>query len=241
MRLPLKISAQGGIARLARVAACAIALAGCTPQQHLLMSLIPDGTFPILLSHLEKTSDTNRRHIAELESRGDWKGLVQLADENLARNRFNSDWWLVKGYAYTQLREHRQAAECYSEMVRLAPDDIVGWNLLAQSQRAMGESARAVQTLDNALLIRRDSASTWFVLGESYSDLGRNQPAAQAYRQAVQLNRTFAQAWYGLGRSYARQGHKADFEQVVRTLEQINPALAQQLAKEQSAPGPGAR
>ena len=197
------------------------------------MSLIPEGTFSILMSHLEQTSDTNRRHIAELEAQGDWKGIVQLAEENLARDRFNSDWWLVKGYAYTQLREHRQAAKCYSEMVRLAPDDMLGWNLLAQSQRALGESARAVQTLDNALLIRRDSAATWFVLGESYSDLGRDQPAAQAYRQAVQLNRGFAQAWYGLGRVYARQGHRTDFDQVVHTLEQINPALAQQLAKEQ--------
>lgn len=233
MRLQVKTPTRGGIARLARAAACAIALAGCTPEQHLLMSLIPDGTFPMLLSHLEKTSDTNRLRLAELDAQRDWHGMVKFAEENLARDPSNSDWWMVKGYAYTQLKQHRQAAECYSEMVRLAPDDMTGWSLLAESQRAMGQSARAVQTLDNALLIRRDSPATWFVLGESYSDLGRDAPAAQAYRQAVQLNRSFAQAWYGLGRVYARQGYKADFEQVVRTLEQINPALAQQLAKEQ--------
>jgi tetratricopeptide (TPR) repeat protein len=234
VRLQVKTPTRGGIARLARAAACAIALAGCTPQEHLLMALIPDGTFPMLLSHLEKTSDTNRRRLAELDARGDWHGMVKFAGENLARDPSNSDWWMVKGYAYTQLKLHRQAAECYSEMVRLAPDDMVGWNLLAESQRAMGQSARAVQTLDNALLIRRDSPATWFVLGESYSDLGRDAPAAQAYRQAVQLNRSFAQAWYGLGRVYARQGYKADFEQVVQTLERLNPALAQQLAKEQA-------
>jgi len=232
VRLQVKTPTRGGIARLVRAAACAIALAGCTPEQHLLMSLIPDGTFPMLLSHLEKTSDTNRLRLAELDAQRDWQGMVKFAGENLARDPSNSDWWMVKGYAYTQLKQHRQAAECYSEMVRLAPDDMTGWNLLAESQRAMGQSARAVQTLDNALLIRRDSPATWFVLGESYSDLGRDAPAAQAYRQAVQLNRSFAQAWYGLGRVYARQGYKADFEQVVRTLEQLNPALAQQLAKE---------
>jgi tetratricopeptide (TPR) repeat protein len=230
----LKTTARDAIARLARAAACALAFAGCTPQQHLLMALIPDGTFSVLLSHLETTSDTNRRRLTELEAQGDWKGMVTFAEENLARDPSNSDWWMVKGYAYTRLGQHQQAAQCYSEMVRRAPDEMLGWNLLAESQRAMGQSARAVQTLDNALLIRRDSAATWFVLGESYSDLGRDQPAAQAYRQAVQLNRSFAQAWYGLGRVYARQGQRADFEQVVRTLEQINPALAQQLAKEQA-------
>lgn len=207
-------------------------LAGCTPQQHLLMSLIPDGTFPILLSHLEKTEDANRRRIAELDARGDWNGMVQFAEENLARDRSNTDWWLVKGYAYTQLRQHEQAAECYAEMVRLGPDNMLGWNLLAESQRAMRRPQRAVQTLDNALLVRRDVPATWFVLGESYTDLGRYLPAAQAYRQAVRLNREFKQAWYGLGRAYARLGQQAEFDEVVRVVARLDPALAQRLANE---------
>lgn len=224
------------IARRARAAifyvSAIVALAGCTPDQQLLFSLIPDGTFPILLSHLEKTSDTNRRRVAELDGRGDWNGLVQLAEENLAQDRSNTDWWMVKGYAYMQLGQHEQATECYSEIVRLRPDDMLGWNLLAQSQRAARQPQRAAQTLNNALLIRQDSPATWYLLGESYTDLGDYQPAALAYRQAVRLNREFAQAWYGLGRSYARQGRQADFEQIVHTLAQLDPPLAQQLAKE---------
>jgi len=204
---------------------------GCTPQQQLLMSLIPDGTFPILLSHLESTSDTNRRRLAELDAHGDWKEMVAFAQENLARDPSNSDWWMIKGYAYTRLNEHRQAAECYSEMVRLVPDSMLGWNLLAQSQRAMGQPERAVQTLENALLIRRDAPATWFVLGESYYELGRDQESGRAYREAVRLNRDFAEAWYGLGRVYARQGNRADFERVVQVLARLNPALAQQLTQ----------
>jgi cytochrome c-type biogenesis protein CcmH/NrfG len=109
---------------------------------------------------------------------------------------------------------------------------MLGWNLLAQSQRAARQPQRAAQTLNNALLIRQDSPATWYLLGESYTDLGRYQPAALAYRQAVRLNREFAQAWYGLGRSYARQGRQADFEQIVHTLASLDPPLAQQLAKE---------
>lgn len=199
------------------------------------MSLLPEGTFPILLSHLEKTEDSNRRRIAELDARGDWTGLARFADENLARDRSNTDWWLVKGYAYSRLERHERAAECYSEMVRLAPDNMLGWNLLAQTQRAMRQPQRAVQTLDNALLVRRDMPATWFLLGESYTDLGRYSPAAQAYRQALQLNREFTQAWYGLGRAYARQGRQADAEEIVRALERLDPVLARQLANESPA------
>lgn len=217
--------------RLARIVICTLALLGCTPEQQLLMSLIPDGTFSILLSHLETTSDTNRRRLTELDARGDWNGMIAFAQENLAKDPSSSDWWMVKGYAYSRLKDYRQAAECYSEMVRYSPDSMLGWNLLAESQRAMGQSERAVQTLDNALLIRRDSPVTWFVLAESYFDLGRDQEAARAYREAVQLNRDFALAWYGLGRVYARQGNRADFERVVQTLTRLNPALAQRLTQ----------
>ena len=223
-------------ARLVRVAICALALTGCTLQQNLLMSLIPDGTFPILLSHLEQTSDVNRRRLAELDAQRDWNGMVKFAEENLDKDRSNSDWWMVKGYAYTQLKEHRNAAECYSEMVRLTPDSMLGWNLLAQSQRAEGQIERSIQTLDNALLIRRDSPPTWFMLGASYYDLGRDPEAARAYREAVRLDRDFAEAWYGLGRVYARQGNRADFERVVQTLARLNPPLAQRLAKQGGDP-----
>lgn len=196
------------------------------------MSLIPEGTFTILMSHLEKTSDTNRRRVAELDARGDWNGLVEFAEQNLAHDRSNTDWWLVKGYAYTQLGQHEQAADCYAEMVRLGPDNMLGWNLLAQSQRAMRQPQHAVKTLENALLVRRDAPTTWFMLGESYTDLNRYQPAAQAYRRAVRLNREFTKAWYGLGRAYARQGRHADFEEVVRVLTRLDPPLAQRLANE---------
>lgn len=218
-------------ARLTRAVLGLLVLLGCTPHQQLLMSLIPDGTFPILLSHLEQTSEVNRRRLAELDSQRDWNGMVKFAEENLEKDRSNSDWWMVKGYSYTQLKEHRNAAECYSEMVRLAPDSMLGWNLLAQSQRADGQTERSIQTLDNALLIRRDSPPTWFMLGESYYDLGRDQEAARAYREAVRLNRDFAEAWYGLGRVYARQGNRADLERVVQVLARLNPALAQQLTQ----------
>ncbi|HXV12097.1 MAG TPA: hypothetical protein VD839_14960, partial [Burkholderiales bacterium] len=86
MQLRLKTLGRRGIARLTRAAVFAFALAGCTPEQHLLMSLIPDGTFPILLSHLEKTNDTNRQRLAELDAKGDWKGMLAFAEENLAKD-----------------------------------------------------------------------------------------------------------------------------------------------------------
>ncbi len=213
-----------------------LALSACTPQTAALVAALPDGTIPILLSHVQGMEEGNRKRVAELEARRDWDGLTKLAEENLARDRNSSDWWTVAGYAHSQAGRHARAIECYSEVVRLTPDDMLGWSLLAQSYRDSKQPARAVLVLNNAHLVRNGTAETWFLLGESYSDLDRDLPAASAYREAVQQNGEFARAWFGLGRAYARLGRRAEFEQALKRLEPLNAPLAKELAELRLAP-----
>ena len=205
-------------------------LLACTPPTAALFAILPDGTTSVLLSHFQGMDESNQKRVAELEARKDWEGLAKLAEENLARDRNSSDWWIVAGYAYSQAGRQQRAIECYSEVVRLAPDDVLGWTLLAQSYRDAKQPLRAVQTLNNANRVRQGTAETWFLLGESYSDLDRDLPAVSAYREAVERNGDFAQAWFGLGRAYARLGRSAEFEQALKRLEELNAPLAQELA-----------
>lgn len=214
------------------VAAACVALAACTPAQHLLLSVLPDNTIPILLSHLERVSDTNRRRIAAFEQAGDWNGLAKFAEENTAKEPNNGSWWLVAGYAYSRQNNHARAIDCYRELVRLEPDTPDGWNLLAQEYRLTGEPQRAVDLLNRALTGLRDSPVTLFLLGESYSDLNRFEPAARAYRQALDLDAGLAPAWIGLARAHARLGRLAEAESIARSLEQANPSLAAAIRKE---------
>lgn len=195
------------------------------------MVALPEGTVAVLLSHLQGLDDTNRHRVAELEARGDWDGLARFAEENLARERSSAEWWLVAGYAHTRAGRHARAIECYGEAVRLAPDEPLGRNLLAESYRAAGEPLRAARTLEQALLVRRDEPLTWWLLGESYADLGRDAPAAEAYREALRLDAGLVQAWFGLGRAAARLGSVAEYEQARGVLQRLAPALAAELAR----------
>lgn len=195
------------------------------------MSAVPDGTLSTLLGNIQGMEDANRKRVAELEARKDWEGLVKLAEENLAKDRNNADWWTVAGYAHSQAGRHALAVQSYSEVVRLVPDEMLGWSLLAQAYRDAKQPARAVQTLNNAHLVRQGTAESWFLLGECYADLDRDLPAASAYREALERDRTSARAWFGLGRAYARLGRRAEFEQALKSLGQLDPALAQQLAE----------
>jgi len=227
------------LARWLRVASfglALLALPACTPHTAALVAALPDGTVPILLSQVKGIEESNRKRVAELEARKDWDGLTKLAEENLARDRNSSDWWTVAGYAHSQAGRRQRASECYSEVVRLAPDDMLGWNLLAQSYRDAKQPLRAVQTLNNAHRVRQGTAETWFLLGESYADLDRDLPAAAAYREAVQLNGEFARAWFGLGRANARLGRRAEFEQALKSLERLDTSLAEALAELRPTP-----
>ena len=210
---------------LAMVMACS-ALVGCTTAGQLLFTLVPDGTIPLLLSHLERESDTNRRRVAELERSADWPGLAKFADENIAKAPSNASWWLVAGYAYSRQKNHDRAMACFREMIRLEPDAPDGWNLLAQEHRIRGEPQRAVEVLNQALTAQRDSAVMLTLLGESYSDLSRFEPAARAYRQALDIDAGLLPAWAGLARAHIRLGRVAEAESIARSLEKTSPQLA---------------
>lgn len=195
------------------------------------MSAMPEGTASILLSHFQGEEDSNRRRIAELEASKDWDGLARFAEANLEKDRNNASWWFVAGYAHSQGGRQPRAIACYNEMVRLAPDDMLGWSLLAKAYRDTRQPLRAVQALNNAHLIRKGTPGTYFLLGESYSDLDRDLPAAAAYREAVQLDTKFAKAWFGLGRASARLGRSADYDMALKTLSGLDSALAGELAQ----------
>jgi tetratricopeptide (TPR) repeat protein len=205
-------------------------LAGCASQDEQPIGKLPDGTVSILLTHLKRIGEDGQRRIRDLEFRKDWDGLGKLAEDNIPVNRHNPDWWFVAGYAYSRGGKHGLAVERFGEHVRLAPDDLLGSNMLAQAYRDAGQPARAVQVLNNAHLVRDGTSSTYYLLGECYSDLNRYLPAVAAYREAVKLDPNFAQGWLGLGRSSAALGQKPDYDQALGALRKLDPALAKQLA-----------
>lgn len=219
---------------LAAAVACVL-LAACTPTAQLILAALPDGTIPILLSNLQRESDTNRRRVAELEQAGDWPGLAKFAEENVARQPSNASWWMVAGYAYSRQRHHARAIECFQEMARIEPQAPEGWNLLAQEYRTAGHSQRAAEVLTQSLTAVRDSPMTLLLLGESYSDLARYELAGRAYRQALDLDGGLTPAWIGLARSHIKLGRLADAESIARSVESSSPQLAAAIRSEIAA------
>lgn len=206
-------------------------LTACTPQQMLLSALVPDGTASVLLGNLQGIADANRRRIAELEQRGDWPGLAAFAEQNIGRDPYSAEWRLIAGYAWSQAREFERAAAQFAEMVRLAPDEVLGYHLLAEAQREAGQPERAVLTLERALQIDREPAQTWRLLGDAQAARGRHEAALEAYRRGLALRANLAPAWFGLGLSALRLGRERDAAEALANLQRLQAPQAAQLQR----------
>jgi len=207
----------------------AAVLPACTPQQALISALIPDGTAAVVLGNLQGIADSNRRRIAELEQQGDWAGLVRFADANIAIDPLSAEWRLIGGYAHARQRDFAGAARYFGEMVRLAPDDVAGYEFLAEAQRAGGEPQRAVVTLQRALRIGRESPATYAILGSAYADLGRDADALAAYRRALEIDPRMVPALWGYGAASARAGRLDDARAAAGALRRAGSPLAARL------------
>jgi tetratricopeptide (TPR) repeat protein len=173
--------------------------------------------------------DGNRRRIIELEQQGDWAGLAKFAETNIAKDPFSTEWQMIGGYAYSQLRDYPRAIAYFSEMVRLSPDEASGYHFLAEAQRAAGQPQRAVATLERALLAVRESALTHQLLGAAYADLGQSRRAAESWRRALAIDPQLAEAWFGLGRASLQLGRGADAQEALAALEKMRSPRAAEL------------
>jgi cytochrome c-type biogenesis protein CcmH/NrfG len=213
----------------------AIVLGACGSPAALVLGLLPPGTFTSLLGNMESVSEPNRRKLAELEKNGDWRGIADFAGQNLQRDPQNAEWWMVRGFAFTQIGELQPAVESFQEAVRFEPSEMTAWHLLAETQRAMKQPDRAVRTLEAALRVNQDNATTWYLLGESYHDLGNYERAAQSYTAALTRDSRNSSAWYGLAVANYRLGRKSETDAALAGLRRVNPQLADKVTAQMAA------
>ena len=210
--------------------ALGVLISACSSPAALLMSLIPDGTFSMLLSNMEGVDTNSTEKLASLSAKEDWAGIANLAQENLNMDPTNADWWVIAGYAATRMNHLARANQCFLEAVRLSPNDIDAWNLLGESYRAMGQPERAIRALENALRITQDSPMTYFVMGKSFRDLKKYDRAMQYYERALQREPGFDEGWYEYGVAAAQLNKRAEYDRALKALRSLNPPAADRLA-----------
>lgn len=215
--------------RLATIAAgCCLltVLNACTPQQMLASAVIPNGTLSTMLGNTQSVADHNRKRIALLEQQKDWPGLAVFAEENIRRDAFSAEWRMVAGYARQQQGDQAAAQAHYAEMIRLSPDEIAAYQLMAASLRAQGRLDRAAAVLERGLLAVRDAPEAHRLLGDIYREQRRDRQAISAYREALKGLPGNVDAWYGLALAARRMGDRRLFDDALAALSKLAPDRA---------------
>jgi tetratricopeptide (TPR) repeat protein len=205
-----------------------LTLAACAAP----LAIIP--VTPLLASALATHSGDleTRKRIAELQSRGEWPSLEQMATAQLAASPGSEDALVLLAYSRLQLRKYEAAQEPLLQMTRLHPEEIDGWNLLGETQRLLGRHDQALRTLVHATSIDPSSPVSRFLIGETYRSQGRPDLALAAYQQAVELDSGMALAWYGLGLCLKSMGQQDELAKAMQVLQKLDPGMAAQLAKQ---------
>ena len=104
-----------------------------------------------------------------LTREGDYPRAIDILKDAVKAEPNEPDPYLQLAYIYAKyLRKMEPAIRYAKEAVRLAPDQIDGYQRLCEVQLAAGEHKAALETLDRAAMVATNDPSFWTRLGKLY-------------------------------------------------------------------------
>src|SRR5438067_12401486 len=108
---------------------------------------------------------------------------------------------------YEQMGERDQAAETYSRIVELSPNDADAWEHLGTWRALQGNTNDAIAAYNRSLELDPDRITARFSLAETYLEAERFEEAMNAYQALVQQGEELqsddlAAAYAGLADTY---------------------------------------
>ena len=201
-------------------------LAGCAGP----LAFIP--ITPLLSSALASRGEDSQSAalITEMQKKGDWPGLAKFAQDRLLKDPSNGNLWVMLGYALVQQSRYPDAIQALIRAVAINPEDVDGWNILADAQRRAGQPGASSRTLQRAAALDPTSAVTRYLMGEAFKENGEPDRAEEAFRDALKISPDLALAWFGLGELLLRSGSPGDLDLVAENLVHLDPKLAKEFS-----------
>lgn len=168
---------------------------------------------------------------AELESRKDWKALLNHVQRWTQAQPGSGMAWYILGIAYKKVDQTAKAIDAYQQALRIDPEDAGAWFNLGFAYGKAGQTAKAIEAYQQALRIDPEHANAWLGLGFSYGMVGQHAKAIDAHQQALRINPEHAEAWLGLGAAYAVSGQRDKVLEVYKRLKILDPSSAERFFK----------
>jgi len=105
------------------------------------------------------------------------------------------------------------------------PGDAFAWNSLGLAYKETGQTAKGIETLQQAVRIDPESVLAWNGLGNAYGESNQPAKAIEAFQQAIRINpeHVDAEAWYNFGLAYSNSSQPAKAIEAYQQALRINP------------------
>lgn len=132
---------------------------------------------------------------------------------------------LLMGEAYARKGDAANAEQAYRRVTQLAPENVAGWELLAQTLTAEQKLPEAAAAwIEVAKRSKDKNALAWFNAGQVYARMDKPGEAIKAYQTALAQAPNLPDAWAALGYTQLRENQPAQAIPSLEKAVRLRPA-----------------
>lgn len=130
---------------------------------------------------------------------------------------------MTRGNGFLESGDATNAIAAYTQVVKLAPENLDARLNLANAWLLAGDSRKVIEESRQALALDHNSAAAYYLMGCAYLRLNEAEPAVQAFQQSKQIDPAVTALNFQLGLAQARLGHLEDAIREFETILQFEP------------------
>jgi len=156
--------------------------------------------------------------------RGDREGAVDYFTKELDNSPGELVLLINRAKILADLGRNEEAIAGFLAVIEVAPTEGGAYAELVNLYQAIGDDAKAAETLEKMEAVTQPDPGMWFNIGAGYANRELMDKAAEAYRHALKLDPTFAPAVRELGFALLQLGDQAGALEQFRQYLVLEPA-----------------
>jgi len=144
---------------------------------------------------------------------GYWHDSLSLFNHALNVTKNNYRVHNMRGVAYADLGNFKQAIEDYSRAIEIEPGYPEAYYNRGKDYTELGNFKKAVEDYTKAIAIKPDYALAYNGRGNAYFDLGNHKEAIADYAKAIELKPDYPDAYFNRGNTYV---HLGNYQEAIR-------------------------
>jgi tetratricopeptide (TPR) repeat protein len=146
------------------------------------------------------------------ETKAITKSLKLAASEAalVEKEQLTAQEWFERGYIFEQAENFNEAIRCYSEVIRLKPDDAYAYHNRGISRRSIGDLDGAIKDYSEAIRLKPDYVDAYSNRGAAHKEKGDLDEAVTDCSEAIHLKPDYAYAYNNRGAARKERGDTDD-------------------------------